>query len=160
MIQTILRYLLRKTHERDSIPLGESLPMIYQLDKITRQVGALRHFAQESAFSDMVQQDIEEVDADEFTATLKHDYKPSIQTDNAEVAQELLNKVVEQERKRNKKLNPMTIRSIAAKALWTVFESTSIKWKKTELKKRGIDLENYSEEGNPVNRVEVKAKDM
>lgn len=160
MIQTILRYLLRKTQERDNIPLAESLSMIYHLEKVTRQVGALKHYAQESAFADMSQMDIEEVDGGEFTARLKENYKPEVKTDHSAVAQELLDSVVKQEQKRNKRLNPMIVRSIAAKAFWTMFESTNVKWKKPELKKRHINLEDYSEEGKPVNRVEVKAKDM
>lgn len=157
-IQTVLRYLLRRAQVKSEIPLDESLPMIDHIDQIIRQLGALKGYAQEAALAEMVEHNVEEIETDDFTAILNTG-NTRVQVDNSAVAEQVFNKLVEQEIKRNKRINPMAVRSILAKGFWTIFDVSSIKWKKRDLKKRfDLDLEDYSEAGSSVNRIEVKSK--
>lgn len=157
-IQTILRYLLRRTEDNSGEQgLDETLFMVDQIEDIMKQLGALKGILTEKAFAEMMQLNIAEIDTQQFVARQVN--TPSrVQVDTQGVADELAKKILEKELKRNKRLNPIAVRSIVNATFWSVLESGTIRWNKTKLKKQGISLEDHSEEGKEQHKIEIKKK--
>lgn len=156
-VQTYLRYLLRKMDDKQEMPLEHSLPMIDHIDTLMKQLGALKGQLNTMAHAEMLDLNVEQIETEEWTATLLN--KPTrIQVDNQAVAEALLDKILQKELKRNKRVPAQTVRSIVTTTFWTLIEAGSFKWGKTKLRKHQLNLDEYSEEGTIQNRVELKKK--
>lgn len=156
-IQTYLRYLSKKMVSSQEVPLAIALPMIQQIEEIEKQLRYLKNGAHSAAYAEMMNLGVEEIDTEGWTAVLNN--APSLtKIDSQEVAEELLRQIQKSEIKRNKKVPETVVKSITATTFWTLIDSLSIKWSKTKLKKKGINLEDYSTPGSPQNKVEITKK--
>lgn len=156
-VQTYLRYLRNTMNEEQEIPIGISLPMLNQLDEIDEQIRILRGIATRSAYIEMLDKEVDYVETPEWKAELLT--SPSVtKIRSQEVAEALLSKIQAAEIKRNRNVPEQVIKSITAAAFWGVVDSVSLKWSKTKLKRKGILLEDFSEEGAPQNKVQVTKK--
>lgn len=131
--------------------------MLDQIAEVEEQLSYLKSAVHRAAYAEMLSMNVESVETDAFEARLLT--QPSVtKVRSQEVAQALLDKIQDGEIKRNKRIPESAVRSITATTYWNLIDSLSVKWSKTKLKKKGINIEDFSEPGTPQNKVEVKKK--
>lgn len=156
-VQTYLRYLFNKAGANENMPLGISLPMLDQIAEVEEQLSYLKSAVHRAAYAEMLNLNVDSIETEGWEAKLL--LEPSVtKVRSQEVAQALLEKIQEGEIRRNKKVPEHVVKSITATTFWSLIDTLSIKWSKTKLKKKGIDIEQYSEPGAPQNKITITRK--
>lgn len=157
-VQIYLRAVIEEVGDRDHLELAESLPLIAQIQEIDKQMSFLRGYAYRAAFVEMRELNVAEIETPEWLAECLT--KPSVtKTRNQEVAEVLLKKISDDQVNRMRHLKEEDVRSIVAVTYWNLIDSLSVKWSSTKLKRKGINLKDYSEEGTPQNKVVLTLKE-
>lgn len=153
-------HALRVAMESDSdLNLADALATLVQIRRTHKVLGELSTQLSDFVAAEMTHLGIESIDTDMASFELV-DSDTTVRLDNTAIAEVVIERLCEQEIKRNKKLPSGAVATIVRSVAWKIYEASGGKWAKSRLGALGIDPADYGQNVSTSRGVEMTMKDQ
>lgn len=140
----LLRWSLDWVGEVQDMTLPAALDGLAHAKRLRRFASNLERQFEDAAIAEMLFRQVEEVEADGYTASLRSGNSRKGWKHDA-VMRELIEQSVTRECARFPNMDRKTVRTIVIESMWQVHRAGRIEWRVTDLRKAGIVPEEFSD---------------
>lgn len=140
----LIRWSLNWLGEVQDMRLVAALDGLAHAKRLRRHAAVLERLFEDAAIAEMTFTGTEEVEADGYTAVLRSGGSRKNWRNDA-VMQELIEQAVARERRRFPDVDARTLRRIVTESMWKVHQVGRIEWRSTDLRRHGIDPDEFSD---------------